>query len=102
MSFKDLVVSIDDLRNNFIKGSIYKNRPAQTCYHHAREKDILSRLEEYLAKHQLTSDTTDFYGARHVAGDLLEFIYRGFYNGYIDVGDGCCRQFHLVTTFRCW
>ena len=35
---------------------------------------------EHRSKHQLTSDTTDFYGARHVAGDLLEFIYRGFRN----------------------
>ena len=80
------MVSIDDLRENFIKardsrtssssslisrttiiknsanqsfetvreflsiGSIYKNRPAQTCYHHAREQDILSKLEDYLTK----------------------------------------------------
>ena len=105
MRFKDLVVSIDDLRNNFIKGSIYKNRPAQTCYHHAREKDILSRLEEYLAKHQLTSDTTDFYGARHVAGDLLEFIYSLSRNVTSRLLPGCGKvkdwvKFAEITPFK--
>ena len=60
---------------------------------------------EYLAKHQLTSDTTDFYGARHVAGDLLEFIYSLSRNVTSRLLPGCGKvkdwvKFAEITPFK--
>ena len=57
-----MIIKTEDIRNNFYKGLIYKNRPDETCYEHAIDSEIRSWLEISIRKYQKTEKTISFYG----------------------------------------
>ena len=57
-----MILKIDEIRNNFYHGAIYKNRPDETCYEHAIDSEIRSNFEIFIHKYQKTETTISFYG----------------------------------------
>ena len=57
-----MIIKIDEIRNNFYHGAIYKNRPDETCYEHAIDSEIRSNLKIFIQKYQKTETTISFYG----------------------------------------
>ena len=57
-----MIIKIDEIRNNFYHGAIYKNRPDETCYEHAIDSEIRSNFEIFIHKYQKTETTISFYG----------------------------------------
>ena len=63
--FNDLtgmIIKTEEIRKNFYHGAIYKNRPDETCYEHAIDSEIRSKLEIFIRKYQITETIISFYG----------------------------------------
>ena len=57
-----MLIKTEEIRKNFYHGAIYKNRPDETCYEHAIDSEIRSKLEIFIRKYQITETIISFYG----------------------------------------
>ena len=72
-----MILKIDEIRNNFYHGAIYKNRPDETCYEHAIDSEIRSNFEIFIHKYQKTETTISFYGIGFTLISICVLILTG-------------------------